>query len=99
MTGPTWQVSPRGTLIAYRSVARHTARSERESMNRLAIILGIIVLVVAFAAAPMSLTETLQNPTRSVVIYPNTLFAVPLILLGALLLLYGLVWKKNHSVK
>jgi hypothetical protein len=68
-------------------------------MNRLGIILGIVVLVVAFAAVPMPLTETLQNPTRRVVIYPNTLFAVPLILLGALLLLYGIVWKKNNSVK
>ena len=60
-------------------------------MNRLGIILGISMLAVAFAAAPVPLLVTLQNPTRVVVIYPNVLFAVPLILLGALLLLYGAV--------
>jgi len=60
-------------------------------VNRLGIILGISMLAVAFAAAPVPLLVTLQNPTRVVVIYPNVLFAVPLILLGALLLLYGAV--------
>jgi len=58
-------------------------------MNKLGIILGIIAVAISFAAAPMPLMVTLENPTRDVVIYPNFLFAVPLILLGALLLLYG----------
>ncbi len=58
-------------------------------MNKLGVILGAVVLIVAFAAAPMPLTVTLQAPSRNVVIYPNLLFAVPAILLGALLLLYG----------
>jgi hypothetical protein len=58
-------------------------------MNKLGIILGIVAVAVSFAAAPMPLTVTLGNPTRDVVIYPNSLFAVPLILLGVLLLLYG----------
>jgi hypothetical protein len=66
-------------------------------VNRLGIILGILILAVAFAAAPVPLLVTLQNPTRAVVIYPNVLFAVPLILLGALLLLYGAVAdNRNH---
>jgi len=58
-------------------------------VNRLASILGIIVLGLALAVAPIPLPIGLQNPTRYVVIYPNVLFAVPLILLGTLLLLYG----------
>jgi len=58
-------------------------------VNKLGILLGFIVLVVALAAAPMRLMVELQNPARNVVIYPNLLFAVPLILLGAVLLLYG----------
>ncbi len=58
-------------------------------MNKLGILLGAIVLAVAFALAPMPLKVTLQNPTRYIAIYPNLLFAVPMILLGALLLLYG----------
>lgn len=49
----------------------------------------MIVLGVAFALAPLPLKVNLQNPVREVVIYPNLLFAVPMILLGALLLLYG----------
>ena len=57
-------------------------------MSRLAIVLGILVLVIAVAAAPMPLSENLDN-SRHVVIYPNLLFAVPLVLLGVLLLLYG----------
>jgi len=60
-------------------------------MNRLGVILGLAVLAVAFAAAPMPLMVTLENPTQNVTIYPNLLFAVPLTLLGALLLLYGAV--------
>jgi hypothetical protein len=47
------------------------------------------VLILAFGAAPMPLTVTLDNPTRNATIYPNILFAVPLILLGSLLVLYG----------
>ena len=39
----------------------------------------------------MPLTVTLENPAQDVTIYPNLLFAVPLTLLGALLLLYGAV--------
>ena len=56
---------------------------------KLGILLGFIVLVVALAAAPMPLMVELQNPARNVLIYPNLLFAVPLILLGVALLLYG----------
>ena len=58
-------------------------------MNKLALVLGAIVLFTAIGLAPMPLNETLADPTRNVTIYPNVLFAVPLILLGALLLLYG----------
>jgi hypothetical protein len=39
----------------------------------------------------MPLNITLQNPTRVVTLYPNLLFAVPLLLLASLLLLYGVV--------
>ncbi len=59
------------------------------SVNKLRILLGFIALVGALAAAPMPLMVELQNPARNVVIYPNLLFAVPLILLGVVLLLYG----------
>lgn len=65
--------------------------------NKLGLILGIIVLGLAFAAAPMPLNVALQNPTRNVTIYPNVLFAVPLILLGALLLLYGVTAKSQAA--
>jgi peptidoglycan/LPS O-acetylase OafA/YrhL len=58
-------------------------------LNKLGILLGVIVLAVAFAVAPMPLKVNLQNPAREAVIYPNLLFAVPMILLGVLLLLYG----------
>jgi hypothetical protein len=64
-------------------------------VNRLLILLGVVVLAVSFALAPMPLTVELQNPNRSVVIYPNLLFAVPLLLLGALLVLYGATLKKT----
>jgi hypothetical protein len=60
-----------------------------DNVNKLGILLGFIVLVGALAAAPMPLMVELQNPARNVVIYPNLLFAVPLILLGVVLLLYG----------
>jgi hypothetical protein len=53
------------------------------------MLLGVLVLLVAVGTAPMPLETSLHDPTRSVVIYPNVLFAVPLILLGVLLLLYG----------
>ena len=59
-------------------------------MNNLAILLGTLLVFVAVGVAPMPLETILRNPTRTVVIYPNVLFAIPLILLGTLLLLYGL---------
>jgi hypothetical protein len=58
-------------------------------MNRTAVTLGIITLAIAVGTAPIPLTLTLYGPTRNVSIYPNMLFAVPLMLLAALLLLYG----------
>ena len=66
-------------------------------MSRLAIVLGIVVLVIAVAAAPMPLSENLDG-SGQVVIYPNLLFAVPLVLLGVLLLLYGLVSGKQGDM-
>lgn len=66
-------------------------------MNKLGTILGLVVLAAAFAAAPMPLSVTLQNPTRTATIYPNVLFAVPLILLGVLLLLYGSTATKKEN--
>lgn len=68
-------------------------------MSKLARILGIIVLAIAFGTAPMPLTLTLQDPTRNVTIYPNVLFAVPLILLGTLLLLYGVTVKNPQDAR
>jgi uncharacterized membrane protein len=68
-------------------------------MSKLAVILGIVVLVIAFGTAPMPLTLTLQDPTRNVTIYPNVLFAVPLILLGTLLLLYGVTVKNPQDAR
>ncbi len=65
-------------------------------MSRLALVLGILILAFSLAAAPMPLTTTLDNPTRSVTIYPNLLFAVPLTLLGVLFIVYG-VAAKNDS--
>ena len=58
-------------------------------MNKLAVLLGVVAIVVALVAAPVPLAVSVQNPTRVVVIYPNLLFAVPLVLLGGLLLAYG----------
>jgi hypothetical protein len=58
-------------------------------MNKLGVLLGAVVLGLAFSAAPMPLKVVLQDPIRYVTIYPNLLFAVPLILLGVLLILYG----------
>jgi len=59
------------------------------ALNRLGLLLGAAVLAVVLVAAPIPLLVTLRNPARNVTIYPNLLFAVPLILLAALLLLYG----------
>ncbi|MGA3108496.1 MAG: hypothetical protein ABSD99_03425 [Candidatus Bathyarchaeia archaeon] len=58
-------------------------------MNRLGLFLGAAVLAVVLIAAPIPLVVTLQNPAHNVTIYPNILIAIPLILLAALLLLYG----------
>jgi len=66
-------------------------------MSKLAILLGVVVLAIAIATAPMPLTVTLENPSRNVIIYPNALFAVPLILLGSLLLLYGITVKNQQD--
>ncbi len=66
-------------------------------MNKLGILLGVVMVGVSFALSPMPLMVSLQNPTRNVVIYPNVLFAVPLILLGALLLLYGLTAENREG--
>lgn len=66
-------------------------------MNKLGILLGAIVLAISFGLAPMPLTVNLQDPSRDVVLYPNLLFAVPLILLGALLLLYGATAEKLEN--
>ena len=68
-------------------------------MSKLAVILGIVVLAIAFGTAPMPLTLTLQDPTRNVTIYPNVLFALPLILLGTLLLLYGVTVKNPQDAR
>ena len=66
-------------------------------MSKLVVILGVVVLAIAIATAPMPLTVTLENPTRSVTIHPNVLFAVPLILLGSLLLLYGITVNQQDA--
>jgi hypothetical protein len=65
-------------------------------MNKLGLILGIVALAVAFAAAPIPLTVSLENPAQNATIYPNLLFAVPLTLLGALLVLYGAVTESDQ---
>ena len=59
--------------------------------NKITIILGVASLAVALVTAPMPLNISLPNSTRTATIYPNLLFAVPLLLLAALLLLYGAV--------
>jgi peptidoglycan/LPS O-acetylase OafA/YrhL len=84
-------------LIVYRYGLRlGEAYSGWPIMNKSATILGIAVLAIAGVAAPMPLIVSLQNPARNVTIYPNLLFAVPLMLLGALLLLYGAVAGKEQ---
>jgi hypothetical protein len=68
------------------------------ALNRLGIFLGAAVLAVVLVAAPIPLVVTLQNPARNVTIYPNLLFVVPLILLAALLLLYGATAENHESL-
>lgn len=68
-------------------------------MNRLAVTLGIVILAIAIGTTPMPLTLTLPDPARSVSIYPNVLFAVPLMLLGVLLLLYGTAVGSQEDAK
>ncbi len=58
---------------------------------------GTILLVIALGVSPIPLAITLSDPTREVVLYPNVLFAVPLILLSALLLLYGVTTDKKTA--
>ncbi len=67
------------------------------ALNRLGLFLGAAVLAVVLVAAPIPLVVTLQNPARNVTIYPNLLFAVPLILLAALLLLYGATADRENT--
>ena|GEM_PF-2050554 len=67
------------------------------SLTRLGILLGIAVVAAALAAAPMPLIVNLPNTSRGVVIFPNLLFAAPMILLGALLLLYGATTGKSKE--
>jgi len=64
-------------------------------LNKLGIILGVIIILIAIGTAPMPYQTILQNPVRIVVLYPNLLFAVPLILLGILLLLYGITLEES----
>jgi small-conductance mechanosensitive channel len=71
--------------------------NESVLLNKLGLILGALILLAAVGVAPMPLETTLPDPTRSVVIYPNLLFAVPLVLLGVLLLLYGATATKVMS--
>ena len=63
--------------------------------NRLGIILGILVIAIVLVTAPMPLVVSSGNPSRTVTIYPNLLFAVPLTLLGVLLMLYGIVVERD----
>ena len=69
----------------------HHGRQEDIATNKLAFSLGVLAVAVAAVAAPMPLNVSLSNPTRVVTIYPNLLIAIPLLLLAALLLLYGAV--------
>ena len=80
-------------LIVYRSGLSERQRvvGRQITTNKFGVVLGILVLAIALGAAPMPLNITLQDPTRVVTLYPNLLFAVPLLLLAALLLLYGVV--------
>ena len=64
-------------------------------MNKLGLTFGIALFVIALGVSPIPLAITLSDPTRQVLLYPNVLFAVPLILLSALLLLYGVTAEKS----
>ena len=66
-------------------------------MNKLGLVSGIILLIIALGVSPIPLAITLSDPAREVVLYPNVLFAVPLILLSALLLLYGVTTDKRTA--
>jgi len=66
-------------------------------LNKLVLLLGTLLVLAAVGAAPMPLETILRNPTRTVVIYPNVLFAIPLILLGSLLILYGVTAETSDS--
>ena len=66
-------------------------------MNKLVMLLGLLLVFAALAAAPMPLASTMSNPTRTVVIYPNVLFLIPLALLGSLLILYGVTAERSSS--
>jgi len=66
-------------------------------MNKLGLMSGIILLIIALGVSPIPLAVTLSDPTREVVLYPNVLFAAPLILLSALLLLYGVTTDKKTA--
>jgi len=65
-------------------------------LNKFGIFLGTLLVLVAAGAAAMPLEITLHDPTRTVVIYPNLLFVIPMILLGSLLLLYGITAGEQH---
>lgn len=66
-------------------------------MNKLVMLLGLLLVFAALAAAPMPLASTMSNPTRTVIIYPNVLFLIPLTLLGSLLILYGVTAERSSS--
>jgi peptidoglycan/LPS O-acetylase OafA/YrhL len=95
-------MAPREQLSAH-AYTLPTRRSKgidvwrQSGTNKLGLILGIVALAVAFGAAPMPLTMNLEGPTQNATIYPNLLFAIPLTLLGALLLLYGAVTESDQS--
>jgi len=74
--------------LSVRARLNSTCR-EAVTSNKLGIVLGIVVVAIALVAAPMPLVST--SSSQTVTIYPNLLFAVPLTLLGVLLLLYGIV--------
>lgn len=67
------------------------------SLNKLIVVLGALVVLLALGVAPMPLQTVLHNSTRNVVIYPNVLFAIPLLLLGSLLILYGFTAEQTRS--
>ena len=70
---------------------------EESMMNKLVVLLGMLLVFIAVGVAPMPLETILRNPARTVVIYPNVLVAIPLILLGSLLLLYGVTAEPSGS--